>query len=154
MAAVKYLCRDIQGIKYYDDTLNQWVLTQDPLTESLFTSKGYASIPNDIGLLDSYEILIYDSGDAVDTIELEVCPGVQHITGNIQVPAMDIDHIVVDTLYEPSQYIVTASVTPTTSGAYTTVGIDIAVDKLVANDTSSGKLFSVILFGKIESIGV
>lgn len=74
---VLMLCRDNDGIKYFDTTNNRWTYLTTTLTADLFSTHGTSEFTTDAGLLDDYEILFYDQDDTVTDVEFEVVPAAQ-----------------------------------------------------------------------------
>lgn len=79
-AFVNVLCKDDEGIKYFNTDEGLWVLCPiQKLTIDAFEKYGVPNVKNDIGLLDSYEVYIYEANDKIGSIDFYVVPTTQKI---------------------------------------------------------------------------
>jgi hypothetical protein len=143
---VSILCRDADGVKYYNAGLNRWVFLANELTDDLFASYGVPSFPNDTGLLDEYEVLAYDTADASSAVEMTFVPNTQHIVCD-DLTGQTIDRIVPDFEYDPSVYDVDYEVTREPRGSLTKIHTDISITKKQISDKIA-KIYSITYFTK------
>lgn len=81
---VRILCKDLtsSSYKYFNTTTNEWeniipIVTE--LTPEVFMQYGSLVMETDRGLLDDYEIFIYDPDDTTSKISMNVVPNPQTI---------------------------------------------------------------------------
>jgi hypothetical protein len=76
----KILCKDSDGLKYFNDTNQRWELLNKPETVATFETYGVVTFVNDTGLKENYRILIYDPDNYFNTVNMEITPPEQTIT--------------------------------------------------------------------------
>ena len=143
---VSILCRDADGVKYYNAGLNRWVFLANELTDDLFETYGVPSFPNDTGLLDEYEVLAYDTADEASAVVMTFVPNTQHIVCD-DLTGQTIDRIVPDFEYDPSIYDVDYEVTREPRGSLTKIHTDISITKKQISDKIA-KIYSITYFTK------
>ena len=143
---VSILCRDADGVKYYNAGLNRWVFLANELTDDLFETYGIPSFPNDTGLLDEYEVLVYDAADEASAVEMTFVPNTQHIVCD-DLTGQTIDRVVPDFEYDPSIYDVDYEVTREPRGSLTKIHTDISITKKQISDQIA-KIYSITYFTK------
>jgi hypothetical protein len=148
ISTVLILCRDEDGIKGYDDTLNRWTYVADPseLSVSLFTQYGSLSFKSDAGLLDEYDIITYDPDDSVNHVEMTVVPPIQHIECD-DLTQLLINRIVIDAEADPSIFDVQINVTREPRGSLTKVHTDLSINKRV-DSLKTAKVYYALYFSK------
>jgi len=141
---VGLLCRDEEGVKYFDEESGLWVLcpTQG-LTKSTFEQYGY--IGDDIsvaGLLETFDILTYDGSHSKKKVNLKVVPPKQHV--RIQYDnSFSARNTGVDAEYDPLQFEITHKLsrdTLTNNSVY-----DLILDKIL-NDDETCVVYSSQIF--------
>lgn len=140
------LCRDADGVKYYNAGLSRWVFLANELTDDLFVSYGVQLFPNDTGLLDEYEVLVYDTEDGASAVAMTFVPNTQHIVCD-DLTGQTIDRIVPDFEYDPSIYDVDYEVTREPRGSLTKIHTDISITKKQISDKIA-KIYSITYFTK------
>lgn len=146
ISKVKFLCKDEQGVKRFNPELNRWVFLAGTVSVDLFETYGSRSFDTDAGLLDDYEILIYDPDDTVESMDFDIVPPAQHVVCDDLTKIM-IDRIVSDTDYDPSLYDVEFTVTREPRGAMTKVHTDLMINKKQITEKTP-KVYSVSFFTK------
>ena len=141
----KVLCRDAEGIKYYSDASEAWVLVPDQvLNIAVFTAFGTGTFTSDEGLLDEYEILIWDPTDAVTDIDINVIPlpqTVQQVTRS----TLPIKKTFFDLDYDPTKFNVQMSVRRHQAGLDTEIITDVTIDKLANTDNDAKVYYATYL---------
>lgn len=142
----KILCRDDDGVKYYDNELERWVYIADDYDETMFETYGSYAFKSDVGLLDDYEILVYDPDDTLDYVQLNIVPTPQHIECD-DLRQITIDRVTFDADYDPSLYDIEIIVTREPRGALTQIHTDAIISKNADTDKRA-KLYSASYFSK------
>ena len=96
----KILCKDFEGLKWYDSENEIWTLLDQPETPATFEEYGSDEFLSDNGLNDNYDVLIYDPLNEVSEVNIDVTPPKQTVTYTIT-SKMVVDDIVYD--YESPQ---------------------------------------------------
>lgn len=100
----KLLCKDASGLKTFDDNSSRWVIINEDVTPETFNEYGVSSIPNDDGLLDEYQILLYDPDDNYAGADIDVVAAPQEIvcdvTTNTAVDSIFCDYDINPTYYD------------------------------------------------------
>ena len=96
----KILCKDFEGLKWYDSENEIWILLDQPETPATFEEYGSDEFLSDNGLNDNYDVLIYDPLNEVSEVNIDVTPPKQTVTYTIT-SKMVVDDIVYD--YESPQ---------------------------------------------------
>lgn len=143
---VSILCRDADGVKYYNAGLSRWVFLANELTDDLFASYGVPTFPNDTGLLDEYEVLAYDAADEASAVAMTFVPNTQHIVCD-DLTSQTVDRIVPDFEYDPAVYDVDYEVTREPRGSLTKIHTDISITKKQISNKIA-KIYSITYFTK------
>ena len=137
----RFLCRDADGIKRYDDVEQSWVVIPDAeLTESLFEEYGSIIIDDDNGLQNDYEILVYDPNETATHLNVNVTPSKQEVV-NRRVASMSIRRSYIDLKYNKDDYDVETSVRKRIRDGQVTYETKITIDKLNPNATTLPKIY-------------
>ena len=124
---VKILCRDAEGLKAYNGT--EWSVIQEELTVQTFNDYGVIYIENENGLLDEYEILVYDPTESFTKVEYGVTPNKQTVTQTTRSQmTVASDHMEYE--YNTDEYDVSMSFTRNPDGPNTTIVTKVELDKL------------------------
>lgn len=95
---LKLLCRDAEGVKYYDHTQSTWVILHGDgsFTMQDFQTYGYPTFPNDEGLLNDFEILSLDETGYTRAVLFDASPKqtkiVAYTDSNIGVQEVRVDY--------------------------------------------------------------
>lgn len=144
---LKILCRDSEGIKTFDRIQNQWVRTSvQTLSVSLFEQYGVMEIPNDVGLLDEFEILVWDPGDTANAIDINVVPNKQVVTCEKKTN-MNVKKTYIDLAYDKNEYDIDLKVEKKSNGLSTKILTTVTMDKLTDSD-SRPKIYYATYFSK------
>lgn len=68
------LCRDEEGVKYFDTNSGEWTFLSSTLTTEMFSTHGVTEFTSDAGLLDEYDILLYDPDDNATDLDFVISP--------------------------------------------------------------------------------
>lgn len=68
------LCRDEEGVKYFDTNSGEWTFLSSTLTTEMFSTHGVTEFTTDAGLLDEYDILLYDPDDNATDLDFVISP--------------------------------------------------------------------------------
>ena len=101
--AYKILCKDIDGLKWYDEELESWDLLDAPETEVTFQTFGSDQFTSDAGLKTNYDVLIYDPDDIVTGVTMNFTPKKQTVTYSISSNIV-VDDIIYDYEAIPGLY--------------------------------------------------
>lgn len=101
--AYKILCKDFEGLKYYDSELEIWTILNQPEIPQTFEEYGSDEFISDNGLNTNYDILIYDPNNTITNANMEVTPPKQTVTYTIASNIV-VDDIVYDYETMPGLY--------------------------------------------------
>ena len=140
----RLICRDAAGYKSFDGTswvVNSAITTLDATT---FETYGTYVFPTDAGLLDSYDILIYDNTtDAVYSFMIETTPPPQSISIDTS-SRMLITEVMYD--YDTTDEDCTITFTTSRHESDLNLHIDVIVDKPTIG--TKAYIYTMQLFGK------
>ena len=98
------ICHDNEGYKYFDSSTCSWTLiTNQELTIDTFNEYGSFEFVSDNGLLDSYDICLYDETDVLTGMKFEVVPIKQSISITLPIEYKN-DKILIDHDNPDSRY--------------------------------------------------
>lgn len=103
VSLVKMIAHDEEGFKRFDSTSGTWVYLSSELTEEDFENYGVYNMNTDEGLLNNYQIYVFDKDDLVDTVISEVSPSKQTIT-TIADTSMLVSDFTVDATYDSENF--------------------------------------------------
>lgn len=133
-SSIKLLTRDADGIKTFNEDTNRWVLcSSQTLNVSLFETEGVYMMTNDDGLLDEYEILVYDQNDEYRQVNLFVTPNKQTIT-NVTQSNLNIKRTFFNLDYDPECFDVKLSVNKRGIGVTNEIETIVTIDKIDDTD--------------------
>ena len=79
----KILCKDDDGLKYYDTENEIWTLLNQPETAATFEEYGSDEFVSDNGLLTYYDVLLYDPYDEITGANVDITAPKQTVTYTI-----------------------------------------------------------------------
>lgn len=126
---VLFLCFDADGYKRYDTETDRWIYLSDEITVEQIQEYGVNTMTTDDGLLDEYEIVLFDAANVVDAATITVVPPKQTISTSIQ-SDMAVAHKTLDAEFHPSDYIVDFVTKCTGAGTQSRITLNINVEKL------------------------
>lgn len=138
----RFLCRDDEGIKRYNEYSDKWVVIPDAeLSDELFETYGAVLMTTDAGLLDDYEILVYDKYDSTTHVDMNVTPNKQ-ILKHTKLTSMTIKRSYFELEYDPNNYTVDLKVSKHSAGAQSSVITTVTFDKLQDTDVDAKVYFA------------
>jgi hypothetical protein len=140
------LCHDEDGYKRYDSESNSWVYLSTLITPELFETYGSYTIPTDEGLLNEFEVVIYDKSNNVSNLNLNVIPPRQIISRTIS-STMKVDNVFTDIEFDNDVYDTNIGIHRKGVGSDAKITIDVIVDKKQESDENI-RLFCVQLYGR------
>lgn len=135
------LCRDSDGLKYYNAENSRWEILNEDLSIETFETYGTNKFLTDVGLQNQYEILVYDASQTTTGIEMEIIPLPQTVTCDV-VTRVAVDHAVVEAEYDHSVYDLDVNLERHYNGASTHVTVTATLAKTDVSD-STLKLYFV-----------
>lgn len=138
----RVLCRDKYGIKRYDENQERWVWIDalEP-TVDLFLEYGSLTMPNDTGLDDDYEILVYDPEDTITTVALDIVPNKVTIKTET-ITDINIRNMTQKLEFDPALFSIDITAKRQTLVSGTKVKTEINVEQLAVSDKDA-KIFYI-----------
>ena len=129
----KILCKDSDGLKYFNDTNQRWEILNEPETVATFETYGTPIFVNDVGLKKNYRILLYDPDNYFNTVNLEITPPKQTITTYVNT-RMYVSGINVDYEGDTSVYDFKAMVRKQTESNVSQYKVTVTLEKNVVSN--------------------
>lgn len=129
----KILCKDSDGLKYFNESTQQWEKLNQLETEETFQTYGTDEMVSDTGLRNRYRILVYDPTDAFDRVDIDVTPPTQTVTTYIETNS-SVNNINVDYEGNVSVYDMKVSVTKKTNAEHQTYKVKTTIEKKSISD--------------------
>lgn len=124
----RILCKDMYGVKYYNESSSRWELLEDQeIGPTTFMTYGSLMFSDDTGLADIYEVLVYDPGDNVSAMSINVTPNKQRVVHEM-ITDIKINDMKQKMKFDPSVYSVNIETRrtnlPTSAKITTTIDVE------------------------------
>ena len=129
----KILCKDSDGLKYFNGANQRWEKLNRPETAATFVTYGTDEMTSDVGLNSQYRILIYDPNDAFNCVNMDITPPKQTVTTYIETNS-SVNNINVDYEGNISVYDLKVSVTKQTDAEHQTYKVKTTIEKKSISD--------------------
>ena len=144
---VKILCRDESGLKYFNETSNQWELISGDIIPDTFIEYGSSFFATDNGLDDLYQILVYDPDEQYTQIDLTVTPVAQTIMRTDVTTINPVRHLF-ETDFDPTEYDVNLISEKVTDGNQRTIHTTVTIDQIVDQPVQQPKVYLTQYFSR------
>lgn len=139
----RFVVLDSEGYKIFNKDLNAWEYYNDEMTKEEIKAYGCNQFVNFDGVLDEFDIIVYDEYDMYNSIEIDHICKEESVTMLIPINFPIVNKFI-DYEYDPEKYTFRIEIKPYDSEHKALI---IYIDKLVVTDEKF-KLYSIQLYSK------
>ena len=138
-----FVVHDAEGYKIFNKELDSWEYYNDEMSKEEIAEYGCKQFVNFNGVLDEFDIVVYDKYDIINTIEVDHTANQESVTKLVPINFPIVNKFI-DYEYDPEKYDLQVKIKPYNSEY---MALTIYIDKLIITDEKL-KLYAIQLYSK------